>query len=269
MKRATPKSPLAASVGACVLAILAGISAPVSAGIPVIDGGHIATQIAEFQKEITRYQSMVEEWKSKLSQNPLDRLKEPANSRPKIGNLLTVKADSDGVEQRCNRDGSSNPIAAFANVFSVSFNANGNLREEQKKLCALQVTLENRKWNENVLMIKQQELLQEKLDAAADARKQGMTEGEINTSFGDMQVAQADYQVNLEKGQARIATLDNMISSVEHMQAMAAQQLLAGQRPNGFAAAAASSLAQGVGLKAALDIGNRQCGSELGVKCSN
>lgn len=257
----------AASVG--LLVVAAGFASPqVQAGVPVIDYGHITAQVTEFGKELARYEAQLREWQNLLSQNPLQRVQEAANLRPKIGSQLQMKTDSDGAEQQCNQYGGG-PLGAIGNVFQISFNPQGNLRDEQKKLCALQVALENRKWNENVLMIRQMELHQDKLDAVANSRSSSMTQGEAGTKTTDVVVAQADFDANMQKGKARIDTLNNMIESVKHMQSMAGQQLLAGQKPSGFVASAAANLAQGVVLKAALDIGNRQCGSELGVKCSN
>jgi hypothetical protein len=258
---------LAIAIGFCLAGAVHSPRVEAS-GIPVVDGGHILAQVTEFAEQLKRYEAEVNEWKSKLSQNPLDRIKEDSDSRPKIGNQLQIKDDDEGVEQRCDRDGSGSPMAAIANVFSFSFNPNGNLRDEQKKLCTLQVTLENRKWNENVLMIRQMELLQEQLDTVADARSSGMTEGEINTQFGDMQAAQADFDVNMSKGQARIETLDNTLASVAHMQSMAAQQILAGSKPSGFAAEVAGQLVQGALLETALSVGNSECGGRLGERCS-
>lgn len=236
-------------------------------GIPVVDASHIIAQVTEFAEQLKRHEAEVNEWMSKLSQNPLDRIKEDSESRPKIGDQLQIKDDDEGLEQ-CDRDRSGSPIDPILNVFSFSFNPNGNLRDEQKKLCTLQVTLENRKWNENVLMIRQMELLQEQLDEVADARSSGMTEGEINTQFGDMQAAQADFDVNVSKGQARIEMLDNTLASVAHMQSMAAQQILAGSKPSGFAVEFAGELVQGALLQTALSVGNGECGDRLGERCS-
>ncbi|NJN36097.1 MAG: hypothetical protein HC794_02380 [Nitrospiraceae bacterium] len=83
-----------------------------------------------------------------------------------------MKTDSEGAEQRCNRYGAGGPLGALSNIFQVSFNPSGNLREEQKKLCMLQVALENRKWNENVLLIRMEELHKEMVQTAADQRAQ-------------------------------------------------------------------------------------------------
>ncbi len=237
-----------------------------SSGIPVVDAGHIVAQITEFAKELQRYEEQVREWQNLLSQNPIQRLQESANLRPKIGNQLQMKSDTFGADQRCNRYGGG-ALGAIGNVFQISFDPNGNLREEQKKLCALQVALENRKWNENVLMIRQMELHQEKVDAAANARSANETQGEADTKAIDIEVAQGDFDANLAKGKARIETLDNMIASVEHMQSMAAQQLLAGSKPSGFVAAAASQIVQGAVLEAALEVNNDECGSRLGQRC--
>lgn len=254
---------------ACIASTVffSGYGATVRAsGIPVVDGGHILAQITEFGKDLQRYQAQVQEWKNLLSQNPLDRVQEQSSLRPKIGSQLQMKNDSDGAPERCNRYGEGG-LAAIANVFQISFDPNGNLREEQKKLCALQVALENRKWNENVLMIRQMELHQDKLDQAANARSSDMTQGEAQTKATDLAVAQVDFDSSLERGRARVSTLDGMISSVGHMQSMAAQQLLAGQKPSGFLEEAASTLVQGAVLNAALRVGNQDCGDKLGVEC--
>ncbi|NJN36096.1 MAG: hypothetical protein HC794_02375 [Nitrospiraceae bacterium] len=82
-----------------------------------------------------------------------------------------------------------------------------------------------------------------------------------------MTAVKHDYDASVTKGQLRINTLDNMLSSVANMQAMAAQQLLAGSKPSGFLQGAALTLAQGAVLEATLSVGNKQCGSELGKKC--
>lgn len=274
----SPRSGRSLALAAAITAIVGLAGNPDSAsasGIPVVDGGHIGFQLAEFGKELERHTSQVahwnsqiQEWKSKLSQNPLARLQENASLRPKIGSQLQIRTDTEGAEQRCNRYGGG-PLGALGNVFQISFDASGNLREEQKKLCALQVALENRKWNENVLLIRMEELHKEKVETAADQRSQGMTEGEANTIFGNMDAAKGEYDASVTKGQLRINTLNNMIASVEHMQSMAAQQLLAGSKPSGFVQSAAMTLAQGAVLEAALSVGNGQCGGRLGEKCAN
>lgn len=265
------------ALAAAIAAIggLASHSDPARAGIPVVDGGHIGIQAAEFAKEVTRHaaqvahwQQQIEDWKNKLSQNPLARVTEQGpNARQKIGDKLQIRGDDYGADQACGASSGGNPLAGITNVFQVSFNPNGNLIEEQKKLCLLQVALENRKWNENALMIKQMELLEDQLKTVADARKQGMTQGEIDTSFGDIAVAESDFNANRTKGQARVQTYDGMLASVTQMQSRAAQQMMSGTKPNGFFGAAANTLVQGAILEAALTVGSGSCGSKLGDKC--
>jgi hypothetical protein len=225
------------------------------AGIPVVDGTHIGTQAAEFLKELQRYETMLEEWKSKLAINPLDR---PDNSLPKIGAQLKVRDEDEGVEQRCNRYGEGGALGGLGDLFgiSISFNPDGNLREEQKKLCNLQVRLENRRWNENVLLIKAMELQQEQVDAAAKQRASGDTEGEANTKATDITISHADFETIKTTGIERIKVLDSMIDSTKQLQTMAAEQLLSGQKPSGFAEAALNDLVQGAVLCAALSVGN-------------
>lgn len=238
-------------------------------GIPVFDANQLVDQVQaqfEYVETLRRYEAQLREWQNLLSTNPMEQLRESASLRPKLGDQLQMKADSDGVNQQCQVSGGG-PIAAIGNLFNISFDPNGNLREEQKKLCALNLALENRKWNENVLMIRQMELHQEKLDAAARARSSGMAQGEADTKSDDFSVAQGLYEENLSRSKARIDTLDGMIKSVQHMQSMAAQQILAGQQPDGFLEAAATTLVQGAVLGAALNVGNDGCGDDLGVRC--
>lgn len=256
--------PLAKATAAC-LSVAIGCMAATSAwasGIPVVDAGHIAKQIFEFEKQIKRFEDMKAEWESKLSINPLER---EETSMPKIGDKLKLRDDDEGVEQRCDRDGGGG--FGLGDIFSVSFNPEGNLREEQKKLCALQVRLENRKWNDNVLVIRAMELKEERAREAADSRSGGDTEGQANTKKGDVDVTQNDLINIVNAGQERIAVWDKMISSAAQMQSMVAEKLLAGQKPSGFVASVAEDLVQGAVLKAALEVGTGDCGDELGVRC--
>jgi hypothetical protein len=280
----TPKSNRSLRLKSAALAatLVVGItsllhSAPADAsGVPVVDGAHIALQKFEFGQEILRFTDQVAhwnkqitEWKNLLSQNPLQRVGENASARPKIGQNLQMRSDDFGLEETCGSSGSGNPLASISNVFHISFNPEGNPVEEQKKLCTLSVVLQNRKWNENVLMIRQMELLQEKLDAVADARTSGMTQGEIDTNFGDMTVAESDFNTNRAKGEARINTYENMLASVSHMQSVAGKMMLSGTKPNGFFGAAATTLVQGAILQGALSIDAGDCGGKLGETCSN
>lgn len=256
-------------VGTAALVLILGLAfhprPALASGIPVVDGGHIVAQITQFTETMTRYQAQVAEWQNLLSKNPLSRLREAASLRPKLGAQLQIRGDDFG-SQRCSADGSS-PLAAIGNLFQVSFNPEGNLRDEQKKLCMLEVALINRRWNENVLMIRQMELLEEQLSVVADAQSSGMTQGEIDTHFANLKTAQADYEVNRDKGVARIKTYDGMISSVSSMQSMVAQQLLAGQKPSGFVESAVNTLVQGAVLEAALSVGaGSACSDRLGQR---
>jgi len=237
-------------------------------GIPVFDANQLVSQVEsrfEFIATLNRYREQVQQWEAMLSQNPLMRIRNNANTRPKIGSQLQLREDDFG-DRRCNAGG-GNPVSGLLNIFQLSFDPQGNLRQEQTKLCVLEVAIENRRWNENVLMIRQMELLQEQMDSVADARSGGMTQGEIDTKFGDMQQAQAQFQGNVEDGRTRIGTYDDMLRSVRNTQAMAAEQLLKGTQPSSFLAEAANTMVQGAVLSAALRVGTEDCGDTLGRPC--
>lgn len=257
------------TMGFAVLVVLSVPATPARAsGIPVFDANQLMAQIEarfEFIQTLRRYEQQMTQWRSLLSQNPLERVREAVGGRPKLGDKLTLRGDTDGMQQRCGDAGGVGGL--LGNVFDIRFDANGDLREQQRKLCEVQVVLENRRWNENVLMIKQMELLQEKADTVADARRSGMTQGEIDTNLVDLKVAQDDYQRNAVKGKARIATYDEMLGSVATMQQMAAEELLRGSRPSGFSSAVAETIVQGAVLRAVLTVGNGGCGDRLGQPC--
>jgi hypothetical protein len=267
----------AKGLAAAILLCLAGsVHSPrvEASGIPVIDGGHIlvqklefAEEFARFGKQVAHWEKQISEWKNLLSQNPLQRIGEDASARPKIGESLQMRADDFGLAETCGSENGGNPIASLTNLFQVSFDPQANPVEEQKKLCALSVALQNRKWNENVLMIRQMELLDAKRDSVASARSAGMTQGEIDTHFGDMAVIESDFNANQAKGQARITTYENMLASVSHMQSMAGKMMLSGTKPNGFFGVAAQSLVQGAILEGVLSVGEGDCSGKLGETC--
>ncbi|MFN7519089.1 MAG: hypothetical protein ACK5VV_00170 [Lysobacteraceae bacterium] len=258
------------AMGFAVLVVLNVPATPAwASGIPVFDVNQLMAQVEarfEFIQTLRRYEQQIAQWRNLLSQNPMERVREAVGGRPKLGDKLTLRGDTDGIQQRCGASGGGIG-GLLGNLFDIRFDANGDLREQQTKLCEVQVVLENRRWNENVLMIKQMELLQEKADAVADARRSGMTQGEIDTNLVDLKVAQDDYERNAVKGKARIATYDEMLGSVATMQRMAAEELLRGSRPTGFSAAVAETIVQGAVLRSVLRVGNGGCGDRLGQPC--
>lgn len=171
-----------------------------------------------------------------------------------------------------------------------SSTSGANLRERQFQLCRTLVYMRNSKWNAERKVVLEMERQTEQLkdilgrwnnevggdggSVSGDITSGCSIESDGGASEGWQASALAELQANAEQSerlfkqvQTEVEVYQNVINTLEHRQAEVGGQLLAGQRPSGFLASAASSLAQGAVLKAALTVGNKKCGSELGVEC--
>lgn len=214
----------------------------------------------------------------------------------KLSEAMPQKQPMQGVDEACPSAGGGSVSGTVANsirgaigLSTTALNGSTDLRREQMSICKTLVYMRNTKWN------KEREVLV-KLEEQTAALEKQLAEwnsmvGTGNSSIGDLakgcgmdsgkgpaegwqatqnmkaQTFAEESEIEFEKVVAEVEVYQSVINTLEQRQAQVGQMILAGRRPSGFAATAASTLAQGAALKATLSVGNKRCGDKLGVKC--
>jgi hypothetical protein len=261
--RSSHKTPLVASLAlACTLA-----AGSAGAGIPVTDVGnmpnHIITQISSYTSQFqayAEYGETLQRWQ-RTAQEYSDALTKLSNIRNAMGLSMDVSLtprDADyNVEERCpSPDGGGLPfIGTLWDLVGLD-NSTDVLKQQQVK-CIQIVSLENKKYNELVEMLKKADERKKEIeDALEDARsddKEGTQEASDKTLQGLIGASLAEMQYS----EARIGAFDGMIAALTKDQSVLAQKAMKGSQSS--LQGLVGTIAQGITLEATLNALRTDC----------
>lgn len=255
--RKARKAPFLTSIAlACALA-----SGNASAGIPVIDGTSLGEAIAEFVEQVAKWGVEAERWTSQWSHytqqlTKLDQIFSQAQLA--FGQHFQPRSETEGVSERCggNGMGFSDLIAAF------TMTMDGDLVDQQKKVCTYIVIFQNKKYNDQVkamnMLIDQTraDIKKQVLQMAGASSNGGMDSNTANATAG-LQTILANYQ----ESEQRAAMYDGMIATLKTDQNSLAERALKGDKGKGMLASAAGAVISTAALAGALAIneGDARC----------
>jgi hypothetical protein len=258
-KASAGKSFLTASIFATLVTV-SGFSSNANA---FTDGAALKQRIIIMIKEIKEYQKQLQLAKDQLNQymTPLSDLK----FEPTIGDdeMFKERGPEEGMKMECPGAG---PIeGGFDALKSVlSLDAEGSVKDRQKKLCQYTVLARNQQYNESVRMLKgvrerEKELqeIQRERNAIKPSDKDAAARLESNTNRYNAVINKASNQ--MQYSTATIQAYESYINSLEQHQAVLGNAAMTGKTGNEtFASTITKTVVQGVALEAALKTASRE-----------
>lgn len=174
-------------------------------------------QGAEIGEQAKRWKDQYEHYKQQLAD--AKKIFE-AESMPMTMEFKERRLDY-GVEEQCKKHGGGkgpvDRVASNALSFSpAAVSKNGEIYEEQHKLCTQAVFLQNSKYNELIKVLKNiQQRDKEFRELDVYRGGVGTSEGKLATSSNQMNSFAARMQVDMQYAQTVIATYDGSIALVQ------------------------------------------------------
>lgn len=202
-------------------------------------------RVEEYQKQLERYNSMLSELTS-LTQW-LNSIGLPSGQR------LERVEESAGVASACNISAGIADLFSFQNLTKALGIGEASGLDEQKTICAMRVTMQNRKYNESV------DFMNETMPSIQNAMKElissikgkGETPGAQDQHQTDAPAMDADTQKKIDEFRSRQQQYDALISALNDRQVILAQQLMRGNS-KGIAGEVIGVVVQSAALEAAL-----------------
>jgi len=216
--------------------LLVVISPLSEAQVLVTDNISIGKDTAEYGETANRYIRQIEEYKNQLDRytSTLSQLKSMTSLLNEInlptGQKLEKVDESSGVASACNIKGGLSGLFSVANLGKALGVGENSGLEEQKTICAMRVTMQNRKYNESV------DFMNETMPKIQDTMKKlmgtisgmGETPGAQDQHQTDTPAIDADTQKKIEEFRSRQQQYDSLISALNERQKLLAQQLMRG-----------------------------------------
>jgi hypothetical protein len=217
--RSSRKTPFVASLAlACTLA-----AGSAGAGIPVTDVGnmpnHIITQISSYTSQFqayAEYGETLQRW-----QRTVQEYQDAITKLSQIGNMNKLLMETDmqtrpasyGVEARCPST-SSGGLPTLSDMMSaIGINQNGDILSQQSLICVQIVSLENKKYNELVEMLKKAKDRQDQITEELEKAKSDSTEGNQEAYQAKIQALMGASLSEMQYSQARVNAFDGMIQA--------------------------------------------------------
>lgn len=224
------RTPRRARLAALVMGAVMSISATsVNAGMPVIDYTAIIQaiksnfqDIAEFAKENTRWVKLLKEYTNALV--TVQGIINNFGISPSA--TLTLVPNDYMVNETCGPRTDMTPSGLFAYFV---FDAKGDFKAQQRQICVNIRMMQNRKYNDSVLFIKETVPLMDSSLKAIQALRQGSRLlGNMTAVDSDSMRTANDLAVQAQSWQARMQSYDAYIEVMEANQKVVAQAALKG-----------------------------------------
>lgn len=214
----------------------------------VYDPTTLAKQVQEYKEEAKRWQEKVEQYKSTLG-NASMMIKSPGFN---MEMTLVERAPNEGVAERC-PDPSGSGGGLVGSMFDMfKPDLNGNIFEQQQVVCMNIVLLQNKKYNELVLMVKEADKRKGEIDKMISDAANSNKPGEMQSSVIKAQELMGKSLAEMQYSLARIQAFDGMIESLTVDQQTLAKQALSGSQTS--FSGLLGTVIQGVSLEAALQV---------------
>lgn len=245
------------------LAVLAPVAgAQVIVSDPVTEkatGGSLTGQLGEYGETAERYIRQLEEYQKQLERytSTISDLTSLTNTLNSIGlpsgQKLERVEESAGVASACNISAGIADLFSFQNLTKALGIGEASGLDEQKTICAMRVTMQNRKYNESV------DFMNETMPSIQNAMKELIssikgkdeTPGAQDQHQTDAPAMDADTQKKIDEFRSRQQQYDALISALNDRQVILAQQLMRGNS-KGIAGEVIGVVVQSAALEAAL-----------------
>lgn len=218
----------------------------------VHDPKTLVKQIQEYQEQAKRWQEQLKQYQSTLGDASM-MIKSPGFS---MELTLEERAPNQGITERC-PDPSGSGGGLLGSMFDMfKPDLNGDILKQQQVVCMNLVLLQNKKYNELVLMVKEADKRKQEIDTmindAAVKNKPGQMESSIVKAQELMGKSLAEMQYSL----ARIQAFDGMIESLTIDQQTLGKKALGGSQST--FAGLLGTVIQGASLEAALQVARKR-----------
>lgn len=222
----------------------------------VIDPTHIIQNVVNSGREYGEAYKQLQEAKKQLDEAKklVAKLQGLTNSQMEMTLDLETRSPNHQMELYC--PGAGNGVLASLKG-ALSINPDGNIKEQQKKVCQNMVMARNEQYNEAVRMLKSVKERNKELAALEERRK-----GVINSGgeMGDMTAVNLDFQqlatrinIDTQYSNSVIGAYDTYVTTLESTQAQLARKGLSGNSGNKtFAEELVGKFVQGAALEVGL-----------------
>ena len=260
---AARRSPVLASL-ALACAMFVGNA---HAGIPVVDGGHIGAQLSKFvqdfgkwEKDFAHYKSQVDHMRQELIKlsNIVDMATMGLQGNP-LDNIQKRPLDY-GMKERCDQ-GSSGGFSLTSLLGGLLNISGNNYAQKQKDICEKIVTLENSKYNDLVVALKDLQAIKQKgLTKTANDSKGANQNGAMDATNQATTQMIGELQVIAARIETATLVYDGMIGALNQDMKNVANEALKGKKKN-IVESVISDVAQTAIIKTALDAKESTCPS--------
>lgn len=249
-----------------ILAVMAGLAPVAGAQMLVSDpatetatAGSLAGQIEEYVETAERYIAQTSEW-AKDQQRYISTISDLTTITTMLNSLglpsgqkLEKVDETAGVATACNISGGIFGLFSLSNLTSALGISDNSGLEAQKTICAMRVTMQNRKYNESVQFMNEtmpsiQNTMKELI---ARIKGKGETPGAQDQHQTDTPAIDADTQKKIDEFRSRQQQYDALIAALNDRQAILAQQLMRG-KSKGITGEVIGVVVQSGALEAAL-----------------
>ncbi len=181
-----------------------------------------AEAFAEYGIQAERFIDTTQNWAQKLAQ-----FKQIIAS-PIMPTGVTLKpvAAEWNVVERC---GAGSILSLSGLMAALDMNPGGDIAAQQRNICAAIQMLENRKYNETILVVqKTMPDMRKVLDEIKGIRLRTKKEGGMTEAFTNAAVSNAYMEADFSAWEKQIGTYDGQIRALTKMQQMLAQRALKG-----------------------------------------
>lgn len=227
-----------------ILAVMAALAPVAGAQVIVSDpvtekttGGSLAGQIGEYAETAERYIAQTNEW-FKVQERYISTISDLTSITKGLNGLdlpagqkLEKVEEDAGIDTACNLDSGLLDMFSASNLGKMlGLSAESEL-DNQKMICAMRVTMQNRKYNESV------DFMNETMPSIKNTMKElissikgkGETPGAQDQHQTDAPVIDADTQKKIDEFRSRQQQYDALISALNDRQVILAQQLMRGK----------------------------------------
>lgn len=243
-------------VGFAFAASLA-LSAPVSAGMPVLDPSNLVQNLVAAMESVkstladtAEYAKMAERWDKQLEQYRQQLVNVQAKMRvigmPEMQQLEPLP-ENYMVAETCGGDGAALPMKRLWT--RVDITDDQGIRDQQRQICVNIRVMKNKQYNDSVEYLASsipgmKKLLGDIYEVRSKNNDQGRVQGADSESLRTAN----DLEVSSMEWQGRMMAYDAYIQTMEENQRILANELLKGSRSNKLA----RSVVRTAALKAAL-----------------
>lgn len=217
---------------AAAVTLVLGLSAPVhraEAGFPVIDGTNLSTNIFNWVEDIYEYATEAGRWTSELSriQRQLVQLQAMVtNIMPANGQKLVPVDLNYMVKERCGAGSIAGNLGSM-----ITLNPEGDIRTQQKQICAAIQQMQNRKYNDTLaFMDTTMKEMERAMKELKNRRNSTNDEGNVTASTNDNVNMSNEIQLSMDTFNSRMNAYDQYIAALTNRQQQLASLALRGKK---------------------------------------